>query len=735
MDSPAFFCATCGAANPAEIGTCFACGQNLAVVTAPGFVDTHSHAGSLFPGVMLKARYQILQQVGSGGFGAVYKAKDTGAHGKLVAIKEINLQGLTPQEVIEATDTFNREIAVLSGLNHKALPNLSDHFTDPEHWYLVMDFIDGETLEEFVQQTRSGTLPLEDVLDIGIQLCTVLEYLHSRQPPVIFRDLKPANIMRTLSGHLYLIDFGIARYLKPGQARDTIALGSPGFAAPEQYGKAQTTQQSDIYSLGVTLHTLLTGNDPADNPFLLPALHSMNASLPTELVALLEQMLALNVDQRPQSVTVVKQQLQRIAMRQFRASYPLTPAQLSTNMPQATTVTAKSLKHAYGSKASVQRTVMNVVVTGLALLIVVGSCGFGSYIFSNGMVRSRSEPPSIAGLPAAHQVMRMPVIGSANALTLDPALANDTQSSNAVSMLYTGLMSLDDNLRVSPQLAASWAVSADGLSWTFHLRPNLMFSDKSLLTSADVAYSIDRALQAATQSPTSMTYLGLLKDADALHSGRIATIISDSIFTPDPQTVVILLRKPAPYFATLLAYPCAYVVEKSLLEQYGNKKFTAHLTEGGGAGPFKMAINTPGKEVDFVINAHYYGPLPQLSRIIFTFYRSVEDSYQAYLAGQLDTTLIPQSLNYDMRARPDFRQLYQLMTHYYTMNYLEKPFDNVHIRQAFALAINKDILLRVSQNSQLPPAYATNHIIPMHFEGFNSGLNGPDGSGTTGDAS
>ncbi len=112
MDSPAFFCATCGAANPAEIGTCFACGQDLAVVTAPDVADTHSHTGSLIPGIMLKARYQILQQVGSGGFGAVYKAKDTGAHGKLVAIKEINLQGLTPQEVIE---DVRRAFPFLSG--------------------------------------------------------------------------------------------------------------------------------------------------------------------------------------------------------------------------------------------------------------------------------------------------------------------------------------------------------------------------------------------------------------------------------------------------------------------------------------------------------------------------------------------------------------------------------------------------------------------------------------------
>src|SRR5438128_11181862 len=125
-----------------------------------------------------------------------------------------------------------------------------------------MEFIEGETLEEYLNKASRGYLPLIEALDIGMQLCTVLDYLHTRFPPIIFRDLKPANIMRTANGHLYLIDFGIARHFKPGQSRDTMALGSPGYAAPEQYGRAQTTPRADIYSLGVMLQQLLTGNNP-----------------------------------------------------------------------------------------------------------------------------------------------------------------------------------------------------------------------------------------------------------------------------------------------------------------------------------------------------------------------------------------------------------------------------------------------------------------------------------------
>src|SRR5712692_4023326 len=247
------YCETCGAAN--EIGNthCFACEHPLV-----GTSETDNSS-------LLRERYRILVQVGTGGFGAVYKAVDTHSHGRIVAIKRINLHGLKPREVIEATDAFNREVSLLSDLKHPNLPRIHDHFTDPEHWYAVLDFIEGKTLEEHLQKV--GTLPLHEVLNIASQLCTVLDYLHTRQPPIIFRDLKPANIMRTPLGQLYLIDFGIARYFKPGQAKDTMDLGSPGYAAPEQYGKAQTTARADIYSLGATLHHLLTGIDPSQTPF------------------------------------------------------------------------------------------------------------------------------------------------------------------------------------------------------------------------------------------------------------------------------------------------------------------------------------------------------------------------------------------------------------------------------------------------------------------------------------
>ncbi len=145
---------------------------------------------------------------------------------------------------------------------------------------------------------------------------TVLDYLHTRQPPIIFRDLKPANIMRTADNHVYLIDFGIARHFKPGKAKDTIPLGSKGYAAPEQYGKAQSTPQSDIYGLGATLHQLLTGDDPTLNPFRFALIHVGKSPIAAPLNALLKQMLEMEMSKRPASMAVVKRELERLLAQQ-----------------------------------------------------------------------------------------------------------------------------------------------------------------------------------------------------------------------------------------------------------------------------------------------------------------------------------------------------------------------------------------------------------------------------------
>jgi oligopeptide transport system substrate-binding protein len=168
--------------------------------------------------------------------------------------------------------------------------------------------------------------------------------------------------------------------------------------------------------------------------------------------------------------------------------------------------------------------------------------------------------------PAAQQVLNMPFAnGTSDLKTLDPALSTDFNSIAAIDLVFTGLVEFDNNLRVTPQLAASYQLASDGLTWTFHLKPNLKFSDGTPLTSADVAYSINRALLPATKSSVAPIYLALLKDSDKLVAGKIPTIIGDSIMTPDPSTVVLIANKKAAYFLDALVYSCSYVVEKSLI--------------------------------------------------------------------------------------------------------------------------------------------------------------------------
>jgi serine/threonine protein kinase len=287
ISSHIFFCPECGAANSNDAGICFVCHEPLihpdeqelpAKSSSSPLAQSSAQAyqvqlisaalpvltGPLLPGSLLKERYRIIGEIGQGGYGIVYKARDTYKRHRLVAVKQIDLSALSTRQVIEATDSFNREVQILSRLRHKNLPRIYDHFTDPQHWYVVMDYIEGQTLEDHLVRKQNGRLSPREATRIGIQLTNVLNYLHTQQPPIIFRDVKPANIMRTPRGRLYLIDFGIARIFNPQKTRDTGPLGSPGFAAPEQYGRAQSTAQTDIYGLGATLQTLLQGAEPTN---------------------------------------------------------------------------------------------------------------------------------------------------------------------------------------------------------------------------------------------------------------------------------------------------------------------------------------------------------------------------------------------------------------------------------------------------------------------------------------
>ncbi|GCE10656.1 hypothetical protein KTT_05150 [Tengunoibacter tsumagoiensis] len=278
----------------------------------------------------MKQRYRILRTIGKGGMGAVYEAEDLQLGNRLVAVKEMSEQNLSPQELARAADNFKQEAHLLAKLQHPNLPSIHDYFTESGRWYLVMNFIPGQTLSDYLAK-KGGKLPLVEALRIGITLCTVLEYLHEQRPPIIFRDLKPSNIIRSPQGEIYLIDFGIARHFKPGQAQDTMAFGSAGYAAPEQYGRSQTTPRSDIYSLGAILYQLLSGWNPADSPFRFSPLASHRVRVPADLEALLLRMVEVDDQKRPASMLIVRQELQRILRESSQNS--TTPIRLTGPSP------------------------------------------------------------------------------------------------------------------------------------------------------------------------------------------------------------------------------------------------------------------------------------------------------------------------------------------------------------------------------------------------------------------
>jgi len=318
--------------------------------------------------------------------------------------------------------------------------------------------------------------------------------------------------------------------------------------------------------------------------------------------------------------------------------------------------------------------------------------------------------------------------------TFDPGQVADAPSSNAIQMVFTGLVQLDANLKVKPQLASSYDKSTDGLTYTFHLKPNLQFSDGTPLTSKDVAYSIDRALSPAINNlaGVALTYLGLLKDAPARTTGKVKSLINDSILTPDDNTVVIKLSKSTAYFLGALTYPTSYVVEKSVIDKWG-LKWTDHLSDNGGQGgdgPFMVKSYDHTTGIKMIPNPHYYGAKPKLQEVDYEFYKTPETNYAAYQAGQIDTTVIPPPERAHAKTLKDYGQNPQLTIDYLAMNYLSKPFDNVHIRQAFELAINKDAMLQAVYKGTRAP---TCHIVPSGMYGYNPNLTCPYGAPTTGD--
>jgi len=346
-------CMHCGSNNPDSYRFCVVCGARLGVApasartgpmaVAPVPVSASASGSALTLGALLAGRYTIERILGRGGMSTVYRGYDTRFSNRLVAVKEMVDSFATPAERAEAERDFLREADLLATLRHPAIPAVFDRFSANQRHYLVLEYIEGENLEGALAQ-RTAPYPEAQVRSWALELCALLRYLHDQQPPVIFRDLKPGNILVDPQGRLRLIDFGIARFFRQTQSSDTTPLGTSGYASPEHY-TGQTDARSDIYSLGATLHHLLTLRDPTRQPpFQFPPVRSINAAVSTELDELIGKTLHPDRTGRYGSVTDVEAALRGrprpLRPRPAPAPPSVDPAQAPASGTGSTAVTA-----------------------------------------------------------------------------------------------------------------------------------------------------------------------------------------------------------------------------------------------------------------------------------------------------------------------------------------------------------------------------------------------------------
>ncbi|WP_277988993.1 protein kinase domain-containing protein [Ktedonosporobacter rubrisoli] len=293
---------------------------------------------SLVPGSRLQGgRYVIKKVLGQGGMGAALLATDNRLDGKPVVIKELISENTDPARFQEDVRNFKREVALLAHIDHPLVPSVTDHFQEGTRYFMVQEYVEGENLEERLTQ-HNQPLKEREVLICASEILDILDYLAQQTPPIVHRDIKPANIIiGSRDRRAHLVDFGIARAeaTRNAQRKQTSALGTPGFAPPEQY-QGNADPRSDLYALAATIHYLVTNRDPRNYPpFSYPPVRTLNAQLSPETEQVLTRALLNDILQRYQSASAMKQDVDEILRRRFGISGNIDSYVLGVSGPMA----------------------------------------------------------------------------------------------------------------------------------------------------------------------------------------------------------------------------------------------------------------------------------------------------------------------------------------------------------------------------------------------------------------
>ncbi|MCD4786185.1 MAG: tetratricopeptide repeat protein [Candidatus Eremiobacteraeota bacterium] len=293
-------CPNCSKPIRQGVRFCIHCGYDLS--TTPGFFSSPTLPVSF----VLEKRYRVIQYITSGGMAHIYKVEDSRLK-NVYCLKEMMDNYRLPEEKKEAVHRFIREAEILARLKHPSIPRIIDHFIENGRYYLVMEYIEGDDLETLLSRQPDGRFNWDRVTSWLRQILDMLGYIHNMTPPLIYRDMKPSNMLLGDDEQIYLVDFGIARVFAP-RKKGTL-IGTPGYASPEQY-KGQVDIRSDIYSLGASLHHMVTGKDPREDvPFNFPPVKILNPDIDTHLSSIIDKALSYKMEERFASIEEMRNAL------------------------------------------------------------------------------------------------------------------------------------------------------------------------------------------------------------------------------------------------------------------------------------------------------------------------------------------------------------------------------------------------------------------------------------------